>query len=347
MKVSPVLIVGFKFEHHGSYSGYHQLSKYLDNVYYLNRDNYDYSSRFFDYPGLSLINSFLYRIRNILFFLKLRRLCYDSSYRVIHFLYPENTLAFCSFEIPSDKIVIATFHQPVSYFNNLLCGGVTDFQTLKNFRRCNKVILLSASMQDEFKSITKIKEVYCIPHGVDVVRFSPSVMPRRKKSILFVGNWLRDFSCASQVFLYLSTLDPEIEFTIVTNEENHFYFSKVPNAHLMSDISDSDLLELFQTVTLLFLPLLGATANNALLEAACCGLPIFVTHSDATAEYFPIGTCKFFPLQKHTDIPWLAQSIQSLLNSNGTLDALGISGRLNAEFFSWENIAKRTKQLYS
>src|SRR5206468_3316004 len=50
-------------------------------------------------------------------------------------------------------------------------------------------------------------------------------------------------------------------------------------------ISDTALLNLYNDSRLLFLPLIDATANNSLMEASACGVPIITSDLPAVREY--------------------------------------------------------------
>jgi glycosyltransferase involved in cell wall biosynthesis len=339
-------VVGFKFRHHGRYSGYHQIVQYLSPTVYLDRGKFDFTTPLFNFSGGSRVNQVLEKARDHRFFRDLYKVCHNPKIRVIHFLYPENTLAHCPFEIPEDKLVIGTLHQPQSYFRDIFESKNKNKLAIKNYQRCNRAIVLSRGEVDGVKSITGIKEVFFIPHGLDTQRFKPSIAKRKEDRILFLGNWLRDFHCAAGVFTILSRINPSVIVTVVCNSEYHKYFRGISNVECLSNITDDHLLDLLQTYTLLFLPLKSATANNALVEAAACGLPIFTTDLGSIADYIPLSDQMKFPLHMHGDHNELANRVLVILDL--FRKRLEDSNQLK-EFtlgLSWDLIARKTVDVY-
>jgi glycosyltransferase involved in cell wall biosynthesis len=337
-------IVGFKFNHHGKYSGYQQIVNYLNPFVYLDRDKFDFTFPLLNFKGVRLINQFLKKMRDKMFFDELYKICHNPDIRIIHFLYPENTLALCPFEIPHDKLVIGTFHQPNEYFleqfknNNQLA--------IKNYSRCDRAILLCYDQINGFKSITGIDSVHFIPHGIDTKYFIPSNINRKDNHILFLGNWLRDFECAAGVFKTLSRINKNIKVTVLCNKENHTHFRGISNVQCLSNVSDDQLLILLQTYTLLFLPLKSATANNAILEATACGLPVLTTDLDNIDDYIKLPNCMKIPLSMHDDYNNLASMILSNLDANQVRIETSNNVIKCVNELSWKIIAQKTIDVY-
>ena len=110
-------------------------------------------------------------------------------------------------------------------------------------------------------------------------------------------------------------------------ETNHGHFEKLHNLKLLSGIDDSELLNLYQTCGVLFLPLNGFTANNALLEGASCGCPVVVA-SDQKSEscYFNYQLVDFVPFDPNRAV----DSIIMRLNHSDE------SGRISNKFCQGE-----------
>jgi len=338
-------IVGFRFRHHGKHSGYDQIVSYLENVYYLNRNHYDLMLLLKNVPLPSRIVVFLNKIRDWLFYFKLRKICSNTNIKYIHFIYPENTLAFCPFEIPCDKIVIATFHQPLEFFEHIFrnCSRIE----VRNFRRVNKAILLSKDKIFNFKELTGIENIVFIPHGVNRDFFRPSPNLRESNCILFLGNWLRDFEIASIVFRKLNKQFDYLKIIVICDKEFHCHFMGINGITLLHSISDSELLIYLQSVSLLFLPLKGATANNAIIESASCGLPIVATGLPAIEDYINSDSITQIDINESKDVEGICKLLINLLNDEIGLTRQSILIRKATEHLCWRNITKITRQYYS
>ena len=344
--VKGLALVGFKFSHHGKYSGYQKIVEYLKPSVYLDRDKYDFTIPKLNFRGGNKINIFLKKIRDKMFFDDLYKICHNPEIYVIHFLYPENTLAFCPFEIPKDKIVISTFHQPNTFYIDIFENKFINESAIINFRRCDKAILLCKDQIEVFKSITGINSVHFIPHGIDTLHFKPNSINRKANHILFLGNWLRDFECAAGVFKTLSRINKNIKVTVICNKENHTHFRGISNVQCLSNISDDNLLILLQTYTLLFLPLKSATANNAILEATACGLPVLTTDLNNNNDYIKLSECMKFPLSMHDDYNSLASMILSNLDANQVRSETRNNVIKCVNHLSWKIIAQKTIDVY-
>lgn len=343
---SDLAVIGFKFRHHGKHSGYHQIVNYLNPATYLDRGKFDFSTPHLNFRGGHRVNRILEKFRDKMLYSKLYKVCHDPKIKVIHFLYPENTLAFCPFEIPSNKLVIGTFHQPQEFFWDIFNNKSKNELAIKNLKRCNKAIILSNNQLDEFKNITGINQVQFIPHGINTKRFKPINCRRKQSHILFLGNWLRDFVCAAGVFAELYRLNPLVNVTVICNKEHHSYFKDIKSVQCLSGIADDHLLNLLHTYSLLFLPLKSATANNAIVEAVACGLPILTTELPSLSDYISLTENMKFSKDMHGDYQLLANKILhnlvSLKERRGEIEQLAE----NIKSLDWEIIAKKTRELY-
>jgi glycosyltransferase involved in cell wall biosynthesis len=260
--------------------------------------------------------------------------------RKIFFLYPENTLAYLDFEIPSSVTVIATFHQPLNYFENLIFDCDKNINKIKNFKRCDKAIILEKNSVNNFSKLLEIPQVKFIPHGINLNIFQPNPkLLRKSRSILFLGNWLRDFEFAARVFQELVNKNHDIEINIIVNKRNANHFYKINNVNIYTNLSDEQLIKLLQTQPLLFLPLLSATANNAILEAAASGLPIMTTKHFSTFDYFSKDSIFVFSLDNHNHSEFIVDEICKLLNNPEILFKLSQNAQSDVQKIAWESIA--------
>ncbi len=194
---------------------------------------------------------------------------------IFHIIYGENIYKYLGLFKRRNKVVL-TLHQPTSYFSD-----PKKQWRLSCLKNVDQLIVMSSDMEVFFKSQFPSKEVAYIPHGIDIEFFKPNL--EKKDQIFMIGNWLRDFGFASQVFSYLEKNQPDIIIVVLTNKKNHHHFDD-NRVQLLSSISDDDLLGLFQSSKIVFLPLSQFTANNALLEACACGCQVIIATDQSTDE---------------------------------------------------------------
>lgn len=179
--------------------------------------------------------------------------------------------------------LIATAHQPVSWWK----------YTNKNkacLQQLDLLISLTRRDQNFFEKIIpgRVRLVY---HGVDTNFFKITKEIRdRPYRILFVGNWLRDTAFFEEVVSEVLAFSKEIIIDIVSpaNKELDspvFRLCKYQQVSVHYNLSEEQLLNLYNNSRLLFLPLIDSTANNALLEAAACGVPIITSNLESVKEY--------------------------------------------------------------
>src|SRR5262249_30324618 len=124
------------------------------------------------------------------------------------------------------------------------------------------------------------------PHGVDVDVFRPAdFRPAKRARFMFIGMMLRDFETAHRVIdrSYYDRL--AADFFVVIGEAGRGLFTGCTNAKILSNISEKELILLYRSCDALFLPLLHSTANNAILEALACGVPVISTRIGGVPDY--------------------------------------------------------------
>jgi len=331
-----LVFIGFSFWHHGAHSGYDLI-----------RHHVRYSKQF-DFQ--KAVNS-LYRIPEhgniftklylVLFgdrpwWIEFKIIFYLLSHKnqILHFIYPENLFRYAGLFKGRSNRIVCTFHQPPRYYIQGRFHGKKSI---------DKIIVLSYDMVEPVQRAFPKTNVQYIPHGVDTEYFKPRIPRGRTRSVLIVGNWMRNFEFANKVVQILTKKDDRISVIVVTRKQNHGHFEKLHNLKLLSGIDDSELLNLYQTCGVLFLPLNGFTANNALLEGASCGCPVVVA-SDQKSEncYFNHQLVDFVPF----DPSRAADSIIMRLNHSDESREESLISFVR-DNYDWKIIGARTEtELY-
>lgn len=280
-----VVYVGFAFMHHKiGHGGYHHIadSGLYNHVIDCQRN---YERQFSKKWGV--ISKFWHRIMKKVFGFEafplyvFRCLIYAIMHRnvVFHLIYGENLY------IPLFKVVcifskvVCTFHQPYSLFKSR--GWQNKLRSLDG------IILVSDTELELFRKESNNNNVIYIPHGVYTDFFQPSSSVSKTKSILTVGNWLRDYEFANRIYKQFLDSNPDWEIHIVANNDKLKLIEDNKRIIKHIGISDETLLELYRKSSILFLPLLRFTANNALLEAAASGCNILIACNNTDNSYIP------------------------------------------------------------
>jgi hypothetical protein len=322
--------VGFAFQHHkNSIGGYHHIEKYLDYDFSINLQN-ELDFPWFDKPKI-LVRT-LRKLKSIFlgkgaFFGMLRVLYLNYKYNDLcfHFIYPENSIQFINLISQKNKIIF-TIHQPTNFYKT------KKWKTI--LKKVDLIICLKLNQVEEINLLSRKSNCIYIPHGLNTEMLEkPSF--KKKNQILMVGNWLRNFKLAREVFKEINSINDRIKIVVVTNFENHSYFNGL-ELELLSKISNKKLSKLYNESAVLFCPLTDFTANNSILEAATFGCHIFIASDTATDfSYFPNEYATFCEAKAETVVPLL---IDKASNYNHDINNQLASYILKE--YSWKSLAK-------
>lgn len=330
------IYIGFAFEHHkNTQAGYHHIKDYLkydkiincqkefDFVTKKSRENICFRCIYFLYRkllGRGCPLTILYCIFISLF----------NKNIIFHFIYGENTYKWLHrFKGKTNKI-ICTFHQPADIF-------MLHPEWIRDLKHLDGIILMSSKDIEIFEKWSMKKNIKYIPHGINTDFYSPEESIKKTNDILMVGNWLRNFEFANNVFSELLQLDDSLIITIVTNFTNFKNFNENKRVKLLSSISDETLRDLYRTSRIVFLPLNLYTANNAILEAASTNCYIIIATNQIDNSYFNKEQITLLPMDKEIVIYYL----KNKENPKVTLREYVIQN------FSWQHIALETKKFFN
>jgi glycosyltransferase involved in cell wall biosynthesis len=267
-----------------------------------------------------------------------------KPHQVFHFIYGENSYRYLAWmkRARAKNVVIATYHTPPGKFRQL----IPDPRFL---RQLDAVVVVSRSQQAFFSGLIGADRVFFVPHGVDVHYFRPgepnsgSHKKDRNFQCLFVGKHLRDFDVLSETVKTLAIRDPNIQFQGVIPDELKDHFRGLPNVTLMTGISDERLLQLYQQADLLVLPLIDGTANNSILEAMACGLPVVSTDLPCTRDYIDDSSASLVP---KGDVRAVVEAIEALKKDQNKRKGFAKAIRNRAMDLSWEKTALHMEKVY-
>ncbi len=353
--MSTLKIIRERFSHMGNHSGYDMLFESIEKQIYckgLWRGKWK--------PNHSFIRSKLIKLypnKNISPFYS-----HDSFWteiealkanpfksNIIHVLYGENNFNLLGRISLRNKVVV-TFHQPIEWWVK------TGVPLKVFFKNIDHIIVLSNSEKKSFEEYATGK-VSFIPHGIDTEFFKePKVnsdSSSEKLICVTVGHWFRDFNTLQQIINCFKE-NKNIEFHIVIPDAKieanpqKSALKKIldcKNTHWHNGISDVKLRDLYLASNLLLLPLKKATANNAILEAMSCGLPILSNNVGGIKDYTDNSFTELFEIG---DVKGFTNHLTSLLLKTDKIKLRGQKARKFAEEnFSWNTIAQKTIAIYN
>ncbi len=338
-----MIYLSFSFPHHGRYSSYHRLVAFRGE----NDVVFDASLP----RGVSnpVLNPKERTAKAWRLFQEWRalNLARKGGYGWLHYLYPEHGCRLLHRREPGACRVAMSCHLP---------GWIVDSPGFRPgfkqaLRSADALITVSPDIIPYYSSIAPEARIEFIPHGIDVDFFRPPAGgvcsggdPHGSPVLLTVGNMMRDFDTLAAVINAAASQQRRLRFRVVANREKHAELKKCLTSAAQGlyephcGVDDSALLGLYHSSDLLFLPLTGATANNALLEAMACGLPILVSRHEACQAY--AGTAaRYFSSREPGDI---LLEIQSALDDGAWLrESAGCSRHLAETELAWPVIAER------
>jgi glycosyltransferase involved in cell wall biosynthesis len=267
-----------------------------------------------------------------------------KSNQVFHFIYGENSYRYLGWmkRKCGKNALIATYHTPPEKFRQLIPNP-------KFLRALDAAVVVSSSQRDFFSGLIGADRVFFVPHGVDVHYFTPgepnSGSPKQDRHFqcLFVGKHLRDFDVLAETVKTLASRDPEIHFQGVIPDNFNAHFNSLPNVALMTGISDERLLQLYQRADLLVLPLIDGTANNSILEAMACGLPVVSTDLPCTWDYIDDSCALLVP---KGDASAVVEAIVALKKDPNKRKGFAKAISKRAMDLSWEKTARHMEKVY-
>ena len=249
----------------------------------------------------------------------------------------ENQLGATLCQAPEDlqQRLVVCFHQPPSWHR-------LHWQQPAAYGRLGGIITLCEEQSAFFEGQTE-KPVLKINHGVDLSFFHPgSATPSVSPRLLFVGQWLRDFATLAESMELIWQWRPDVTLDCVVprgarNHDALLRLARDQRVRWYAGLSAEALRGLYQNATLLFLPVVDATANNAVIEALSSGLPVVSSNAGGLQDYLPTE-CGLLA-QPH-NAKAHADAVRALISTPATLAAAQQKCREHAiTHLDWQQIA--------
>jgi glycosyltransferase involved in cell wall biosynthesis len=262
---------------------------------------------------------------------------------IYHYLNGENSYCYLGYvrRVMGRRrgALVGSYHQPPALFEK----AVTKTGMLKDL---DAIVAVSNNQVPYFSSLAGSgTKVIMIPHGMDTEYYCPAVRrPSDSITCLCVGQWLRDFPMLKAVAELVGPRDARIRFRVIGCGKAGEILQGVSNITVAGRLTDEELLDAYQQADIMVLPVSDSTANNALLEALSCGLPIVTTDVGGTRDYVNADCAFLAPLG---DMEGMAQSVLQLAADARLRTAMGARSRELALTFSWEKVIGQLISLYA
>ena len=187
--------------------------------------------------------------------------------------------------------LVPCFHQPPSLWRlKWRDTGVLD--------GLGGIVCLCQEQQNFFSAVTSTRTIL-IRHGVSLNFFTPAdEQPEGPPRLLVVGHWLRDFDtlAAAMELVWQSHPQVELDWVIPRDAQTGTLAACADRrTYWHADISPEKLRDLYRRAALLFMPLLDAGANNGIVKALACGLPVVSSRVGGIEDYLPEGCGQLCP----------------------------------------------------
>jgi glycosyltransferase involved in cell wall biosynthesis len=327
----------------GSYSSYSHLSRYISPCRVISaprQESHPIAARILNRAVQAFSTSRWYRTSSLQLEWQLFTSLSKRPASVVHFLWGDRDLGYFPILKPYYATPLCcTFHACPEDLPNIL-----PFR--ERLKSLDAIIIMSKTQQAFFETCgVSSQKIHCIPHGIDTDFFTPGTLSKHTDDfiVLAVGNYRRNFSLLRKVVVGLEQ-HPEIRFKVIGANVDPSYFSDSKNVELLNNVTDLELLEMYQSASCLLLTVEDATANNALLEGMACGLPIVAEKVGGIPQYVN-EECAILTDQSRAEP--LIEAIMSLSKNSVDQKEMAQASRARALELSWTKIAAQTEALYS
>jgi glycosyltransferase involved in cell wall biosynthesis len=237
--------------------------------------------------------------------------------------------------------LVATFHDPPR-----------ELREKKNVghwvsRHLAGVVLLSESQRSHFEPLLPSSRIFLVPHGVDTDLFFPADRLANDAQVIAVGAYGRDFPTLARAIPLVWERNPKVRFTLVGTRQadpwNPAPRIEDPRLRYLDRITDEELRTAYQQSALAVVSVVDATANNALLEAMACGVPVVGTDIGGIPEY--LGKDAGLLCEPGSEES-LADGILSVLGDRARAEAMGRAGRSRAENYHYRIVGQQLCEVY-
>ena len=344
-------LIGQRYRHHCRYSGYEQFGAFCArNVPSLVRQRF-LTKRLGTLPRIGDVGKWIDRkvsqmtprplYTTGIFMIEAAAAFHMLTHResVYHVLYGDTDFWLLG-RVPRARRknkLIATFHEPDSALDWLKIDKIVS--------NLDAVILVSESQRVYFEKLLPPDRIFVAPHGIDSSFFKPAEEFSNELVGITVGSHHRDPGSLSRALDRIYKEFPTFRLKAVGAQleggENPAL--KDERVEYYSGISDEELRTMYQTAGVGIFSLNQATANNAILEAMACGIPVVATDIGGVREM--VGDAGV--LTRYWDSDSLADGVLQVLRDRALAARLGRAARERVLQFRYDLVAEHMRQIYA
>jgi glycosyltransferase involved in cell wall biosynthesis len=190
---------------------------------------------------------------------------------------------------------VGTINQPLPFWTP---------EKLDLLRKAPSAIVLCDQHREDFSPYIPTEKIQVAHHGVETDFFKPLEGENSgPQHLICVGHWLRNIKMFGRLMPRILDHFPNVIFDCVVPA----FVRKGPAYELLLNhpavrwhqgLSDEQLRALYQNAAAMLMPMDDSGANNAILEALACGVPVITTDVGGIRSY---GGGTVFPLVANND----------------------------------------------
>jgi glycosyltransferase involved in cell wall biosynthesis len=281
----------------------------------------------------------------------------NPEIKLLHILYGEEYYRFSArlVKVP----IVVTYHQPPEILQQEISEGnymgkvyAWAHQLNKNrFKKMAAAIVMTEAQKDVLAAVVPSTKIHVLPLGADLKSLTEHARKinteKQSNQILTVGEWQRDWEFYFNFLAYCQQFHPQWKFVLVNRKLQNEYrknIDRYKNLTFYDGVDDTLLYTLYKSSISQFLPFKSAAGNNSLNESLAFGCPV-VTNILGTKyrnETEIIDVCRVYNNES------MAASCSKFLNTtNENLIKIAELANDSVSDFDWENIAKKTIEIYN
>jgi len=270
---------------------------------------------------------------------------------IFHVLYGDTDLSWLgSMSRITKNRLVATFHQPPAGMEMLAVNS----RITKNLAAA---VIVSDSQREYLTRLLPPERIFTVPHGVDTDFFRPAQKLSEEPVCITVGAHWRDFYTLEQAIYRIWEVNPEMRFIAVGTDRykgNRLDMGlniRDSRVQYLVRLTDEQLRDAYQKARVAVFSFWDATANNSLLEAMACGLPVVSTDIGGIHEYLGDEAgllCPHYDPEALDKAPKAtAGAVLRLLDDRSLAGRMGAAGRARALQFDYKVVARQMSGVYS